>query len=76
MREITASHFNFCFIVEMDGVKTTAVGLITLPTELIQRIGIICDVKSLGNLCRTCKLLNFVLSDEVVWYVSLFSDFY
>ena len=48
-------------------VEDSIACLVKLPPELIQRIGILCDIKSLGRLCITCKVLNFVLSDEVVW---------
>ena len=51
----------------MDGSKgKEETNLVKLPPELIQRVGIFCDVKSLGRLCKICKELNFKLSDEVV----------
>ncbi|XP_072036682.1 uncharacterized protein [Amphiura filiformis] len=59
--------------VTMDGTGGKAVevedvpDLVKLPPELIQRIGTLCNIKSLGRLCMTCKVLNFVLSDEIVW---------
>jgi hypothetical protein len=38
-----------------------------LPTEVLLVIFKYCSLRDLGNLCKTCKRLNIVVSD-FIWY--------
>ncbi|KAJ9578273.1 hypothetical protein L9F63_005494, partial [Diploptera punctata] len=38
-----------------------------LPTEVLLTIFKYCNLNSLGNLCQTCKRLNFIIAD-FIWY--------